>query len=138
MSKWLSVLLYNEHVADLEQTAGGQHRLHYLDSTNRRTPVSLSMPYQGKMYLHRQVEPFLLGLLPDREETKRAIGAESGVFWRNPFALLSHIGLDCAGAIQFCDPDDVDETLARSGQLKPVDDSWIGRRLAELRVNPAA
>lgn len=136
-SKYLAVVLYGQHVADIEQTRGGAHRLHYT-GTPGLTPVSLSMPIVGETHGHRTVEPFLLGLLPDKEDIKQTMGREFGVAWRNPFALLGHIGLDCAGAVQFVEPSDLDEVLARKGALRPVSGSAIGARLRELRSDPAA
>ena len=133
----LAVILYGQHAANLEQTAGGQHALTYTD-TSAATPVSLSMPVAPVTYTHARVEPFLEGLLPDREETRQAMGRELGVNGRNPFSLLSRMGLDCAGAVQFCPPADVPDVLARQGGLDPVDDQWIGDRLRVLRSDSGA
>lgn len=140
MTKHLSVVLGDEHVADLEQTAGGQHRLHYLPRSTAGTAdsISLSMPAGGGTFGHRVVEPFLLGLLPDRQATKEEIAREFSVSWRNPFALLAHIGLDCAGAVQFTPPDGLPAVLRREGSLQRVSDGEIGARLRSLRKNPGS
>lgn len=127
----LAVLLHGRQVATLEQAAGGQHILHYADDPGS-TQISLSMPLAQQTYKHRIVEPFLNGLLPDDEATKDAIGRQFGVSGRNPFALLSHIGMDCAGAIQFCRADQVDEALSRAGRMLPLGESGIEARLAAL------
>lgn len=130
----LAVLLYGRHLADLHQTGGGAHGLTYrhLDA---ETGLSLAMPPTTTSYRPRQVDPFLEGLLPDNEETRDALGREFEVSGRNPFALLEHIGLDCAGAVQFCRPEQVEEVLAQSGDLVPIDDQGIGSRLRELRAD---
>lgn len=133
----LAVVMYGRHVADLHQTPGGQHTLTYVDTTTT-TPVSLSMPVASATYTHRRVDPFLEGLLPDREDTRVAMGRQLDVNGRNPFALLSRMGLDCAGAVQFCPPTDVADVLARTGGLDPVDEGWLGKRLRSLRANPGA
>src|SRR5699024_1102321 len=72
------------------------------------------------------------------EDTKDALGRQFGVSGRNPFALLEHIGLDCAGAVQFCPPDLVPEVLAQTGELIPLHGRDIGDRLRELRANDAS
>lgn len=136
-SRQLAVLLYGQHVADLEQTQGGQHRLTYHDDPGT-TPISLTMPLGGGPFRQRVVGPFLEGLLPERESAREAMSREFDVSARNPFALLANMGLDCAGAVQFCAEDEVADVLARSGTLEPLTDRDIERRLAELRTNPAA
>ena len=52
------MILYGQHVADLQQTPGGQHTLTYTD-TSAATPVSLSMPVTPVTYTHARVEPFI-------------------------------------------------------------------------------
>lgn len=136
-SRTLSVVMYGRHVADLVQASGGAHSLSYTDQPGA-TPVSLSMPLQQAHHRRRVVEPFLEGLLPDREDTRDAMGRELGVSGRNPFALLAHIGLDCAGAVQFTDPALLEDVLNRRGTLEPIEDKEIGSRLRALRLNAAA
>ncbi|MEU2199546.1 type II toxin-antitoxin system HipA family toxin [Isoptericola sp. NPDC019482] len=136
-SRHLAVLLYGRHVAALEQTPGGQRRMHYRDDPGA-TPVSLTMPLAGGPFNHRVVDPFLEGLLPEREAAREAMSRELDVSARNPFALLALMGLDCAGAVQFCSEDEVPDVLARRGSLEALDDSDIEARLSELRTNPGA
>ncbi|MBK7821886.1 MAG: HipA N-terminal domain-containing protein [Tessaracoccus sp.] len=93
-AKELAVLLYGRQAGILEETRGGQHILTYSDDPGS-TPVSLSMPLTLRQHKNRVVQPYLDGLLPDRVETREALGREFGVSGRNPFAILSHIGLDC-------------------------------------------
>jgi len=40
--------------------------------------LSISMPVTGVEYGHRQVEPFLLGLLPDTDDAKMSIAKQVG------------------------------------------------------------
>ncbi len=133
----LAVLLYGRQIATLEQTAGGQHVLHYSDDPGS-TQISLSMPLAQQTYKHRIVEPFLNGLLPDDGATRDAIGRQFGVSGRNPFALLSRIGMDCAGAIQFCHADQVEEARSRKGSVNPLSEADIEARLAALAADGTA
>jgi serine/threonine-protein kinase HipA len=133
----LAVLLYGRHVADLEQTRGGRHLLHYRDDAGT-TPISLTMPLGGGPFTQRVVDPFLEGLLPEREAAREAMARDFGVSPRNPFALLACMGLDCAGAVQFCSPSDVGDLSDRHGTLVRLTEADIAARLAELRGNPGA
>lgn len=64
------------------------------------TPLSLSMPLVTATHRKRVVLPFLQGLLPDSDEALGAMARRYAVSSNNPFALLEHVGLDTAGAVQ--------------------------------------
>jgi len=68
-------------------------------------PLSLSMPLAAAEHGHEAVESFLWGLLPDNEGVLQRWGAKFQVSPKNPFALLGHVGEDCAGAVQFVRPE---------------------------------
>jgi len=63
--------------------------------------LSLSMPLGTPSYAPSRIVPFLEGLLPDSSEVREAWARRFGVSPPNAFALLSHIGRDCAGAVEF-------------------------------------
>ena len=63
-------------------------------------PVSLFMPLSPMTYRQHVVRPYLMGLLPDDPTVRADIADRYGCSGENPFALLSHIGLDCPGAVQ--------------------------------------
>ena len=128
----LAVVLYGRHVASIRQSTGGQFTLRYRNEPGD-TPLSLSMPLVQTEHRNRAVKPFLDGLLPDREDVRAAMGREFGVNGRNAFQILRHVGLDCAGAVQFCDPASVPDVLERRGPLRPIDEQEIGARLATLQ-----
>ena len=62
-------------------------------------PLSASMPISNRTYGQNVVRPYLFGLLPDSEDQRRAIAYEFDCKPNNPVAMLSHIGLDCPGAV---------------------------------------
>ncbi|MDO5043565.1 MAG: type II toxin-antitoxin system HipA family toxin [Slackia sp.] len=90
------------------------------------------MPLSTRTYHNDVVLPYLWGLLPEDPFVRRRIAAANGVSPNNPFALLSIIGLDCPGAVQFCLPES-DKT--REEQLVPVSDAEIAQRLSLGRNN---
>ena len=57
------------------------------------------------MVQFRQSRPILWGLLPDNERVLDRWAKKFQVSARNVFALISHVGEDCAGAVQFVTPD---------------------------------
>lgn len=100
----LATLICGEIAGTLRQDEHGLCSFVYVP-TYRGAPLSLTMPLSNRTYGHNIVRPFLFGLLPDSQEQRRAIAAEHDVASNNPVALLCHIGLDCAGAVQFCRTD---------------------------------
>ena len=84
------------------------------------------------------VQAFLWGLLPDNELVLGRWATKFQVSARNAFALISHVGEDCAGAIQFVMPERLD--ALRSGKEDKVE--WLGepdiaKRLQMLRDDHA-
>jgi serine/threonine-protein kinase HipA len=84
------------------------------------------------------VRAFCQGLLPDNEAVLDRWGREFQVSSGNPFALLSHVGEDCAGAVQFASPERADGLLAREGSVTWLTDELIAERLRTLRRDPSA
>lgn len=101
-------------------------------------PLSLSMPLTATEYGHSQIEPWLWGLLPDNEAILSGWGRRFHVSPRNPFALLSHVGEDCPGAIQLIAPAKVDGILERPGQIQWLTEAEIAQRLKILKQDPSA
>ena len=102
-------------------------------------PLSLSMPLVVTEHEHAKIEPWLWGLLPDNEAILARWGQRFQVSPRNPFALLTHVGEDCAGAIQIVQPERTDALLAQpTGQVDWLDDKDIAERIRTLRKDQAA
>ncbi len=101
------------------------------------TPLSLSMPTGIRTHGDIRIRNFLWGLLPDNEEALKRIGRDHHVSPRNPFALLSAIGEDCAGAVQFVTPDRL-EFVETGGSLTPISTEEIARDLRSLRETGAS
>jgi len=102
-------------------------------------PLSLSMPIAAKEHGRAAVEAFLWGLLPDNEQVLARWAAKFQVSARNVFALISHVGEDCAGAVQFVTPESLE--AIRSGKEDKVewlDEAELAKRLRALREDHAA
>jgi serine/threonine-protein kinase HipA len=139
--KRLEVLLAGNRAGILEQDGQGRLILEY-DEEWRRSPVafplSLSMPLAARTHQDSVVRAFLWGLLPDNEGVLERWARTYHVSARNPFALLTHVGEDCAGAVQLVSPERVDALAAGVGGVEWIDDDEVGRRLRVLGRDPAA
>ncbi|MDO4797068.1 MAG: type II toxin-antitoxin system HipA family toxin [Coriobacteriales bacterium] len=126
-TRTLSTFICGTLAGTLSQDEHGLRSFRY-ESDYNGPPLSLSMPISNKTYRGRIVDAYLLGLLPDDERVRREAGRRFGVSGNNPFALLSHMGLDCPGAVQFCRPEDED-CLFRPEELRPLSEREIAKRL---------
>ncbi|MDO8143788.1 type II toxin-antitoxin system HipA family toxin [Isoptericola sp. 178] len=137
MTRELAVLLYGRQVATVTQDAHGRHHLTYEPgySGPDATPVSTSMPTVLEVHVGKPVDAYMAGLLPDGLDVRERWADRWGVSATNSFALLEHMGLDCAGAVQFVPPDGVEQALTRPKRLTAVSQEDIASRLAALRTD---
>ncbi|AKS35867.1 type II toxin-antitoxin system HipA family toxin [Mycolicibacterium goodii] len=83
------------------------------------TPLSLSMPLLADRHRDKAVRAYLEGLLPDSEGTRQRWAREYNVSPNNPFALLTHVGRDAAGAVQILSPEcDSADANDRTGDIE--------------------
>ncbi|HMR49719.1 MAG TPA: type II toxin-antitoxin system HipA family toxin [Arachnia sp.] len=131
----LEVLLNGTPVASLERTRRGTLRLSYLADTAYpgSTPLSLSLRPEEGVFVGARVENYLWGLLPESDDARRAVQSQFDADPRDPLSLLGAIGWDCAGAVQFCHPEDREKLRAREGGLEPADD--IESRLSAMQFD---
>ncbi|MCO8273442.1 type II toxin-antitoxin system HipA family toxin [Actinoplanes sp. TRM 88003] len=101
-------------------------------------PISLSLPLSADSYSGSVVRAYCQGLLPDNENVLERWGREFQVSAGNPLALLSYVGEDCAGAVQFVAGDRVAAMIAREGSVAELTEDQIARRLRNLRLDPSA
>ncbi|WP_161606041.1 type II toxin-antitoxin system HipA family toxin [Microlunatus speluncae] len=136
MTTRLAVLLSGQRIGTLTQTHRIEFRYHdeYL-SLSHPTPLSLAMPVQAEPYLRDRTLPWLDGLLPDRIEVRRRWAQQFGVSDRNPVALMTHMGRDCPGAVQLCPESELEDVSADRGELMPLSEDQLGRRIQALRTD---
>lgn len=101
-------------------------------------PVSLSMPLVRRTHDDGPTRAYLSGLLPDNERVLERWGRDYHVSPGNPFALLRHVGEDCAGAVQLVRLERVAELNAGEGGVQWLAPKEIADRLRVLRRDPAA
>jgi serine/threonine-protein kinase HipA len=81
--------------------------------------LSTSLPLQIEPFDDHKTRPFFAGLLPEGR-MRRLIAQQFQVSDQNDFALLDHIGGECAGAVTFLEPG---QALAAPNQLDDV--QWL-------------
>lgn len=140
--KELVALIWGVEAGRVRQDPRGRLSFTYDAAWRRRVdnvPLSLSMPLAAAEHGHDLVEAFLWGLLPDNELVLDRWGRKFHVSPRNAFALISHVGEDCAGAVQFALPERVNALRgAGEWEVQWITEGDVAERLRTLRQDHAA
>ena len=133
-----AVLLGGRLAGHLEQTRTGRRIFTYDESyrTEGSTPLSLSMPLARAEHGGRVLGAYLWGLLPDDDRVLERWSRQFRVSRHNPVSLLSHVGQDCAGAVQFVAPDRVGES--GSGGVEWLSEGDVEQWVRALCLDPCA
>ena len=105
MTHELDVWLYDHQVGSLTLINGRLNFRYASDwlSQADASALSASLPLQTDTFDDRHTRPFFAGLLPEGQ-MRRLIAQQFQVSQQNDFALLDHIGGECAGAVTFLKP----------------------------------
>ena len=102
-------------------------------------PLSISMPLALTEHGNAEVDPYLWGLLPDNSNVLDQWGKRFHVSARNAFGLITHVGEDCAGAVQFVQPERLDAVVGQAPpEIEWLDEAAIAQRLRTLRADHSA
>jgi serine/threonine-protein kinase HipA len=108
-------------------------------TTENAYPLSISMPMALAQHRHAKIDPFLWGLLPDNQMVLDQWAKKFHVSARNAFSLISAVGEDCAGAVQFVRPERLAViTGAAQPEIEWLDEADIAQRLRALREDHSA
>ena len=139
MTGELDVFLDGEPVGTMRQTSAGSVTFRYDDGyrgRNDATPLSLSMPLTAPEHRNRVSRAFLAGLLPDSPGRLGELARQHRVSAANPFALLTHIGRDAAGAVQLLPAGaESDHAAQHQGDLDVLDDERLSEIVADIVAN---
>lgn len=97
--------------------------------------ISLSLPLREDRYIGSPVLAVFDNLLPDNDSIRRRMAEQVHVEGTDAFSLLSAVGRDCVGALQFL-PDGVESSPAGTVEGTPVSDAEIEALLGNLTVAP--
>ena len=98
-------------------------------------PVSLSLPLREDSFNGPVVAAFFENLLPDSESLRRRVSEKVGAEGMDAYSLLSRIGRDCVGALQFL-PEDEELQASTEIQGRVASDSEIEGMLLNLAQAP--
>ncbi len=127
----LTVWLHGHEYAQVERLRSGRLRLrHAAEAINRyglaACPLSLSMPVTDRRIESPALERYLDNLLPE-SPLRATLEREHRLRPGDVFGLLSVIGSECAGAVQFTAGDAPDP-----GLLRPLSTEEAGRIVRDL------
>ncbi len=118
----LRVLLNNHLMGHLLKQPGGAIAFRYDESwlsSDNAIPVSLSLPLREDAFKGEPVAAVFENLLPDSDVIRRGVAEKVGAKGTDAYSLLSQIGQDCVGALQFVPEGDdaVYETSGVKGEI---------------------
>ena len=136
--KPLNVLVGSRQVGVLEREKSGAIKFAYADGWldwQHAFPVSISLPLQEYRYTGTDVTAVFENLLPDYEPIRKRVAERVGAEGTDAFSLLTEIGRDCIGALQFL-PDGFEPELNNELTGRKLSDFDIANILNELDVTP--
>jgi len=98
-------------------------------------PVSLSIPLSDRRYTGGPVTAVFENLLPDNDQVRRRVAEKLGAEGTDAYSLLSLIGRDCVGALQFV-AEGEDPAQIGTIEAEPVSNDDIAHILANLANAP--
>lgn len=133
----LRVLLNSEAVGLLQKDSSGAISFRYDRSwldRNDAIPVSLSLPLRDDAFRGGPVQAVFENLLPDSEALLRLMAERVGAEGTDAYSLLSEIGRDCVGSLQFLPEGEEPGSTSKSEGLdgEVLDDEAIERLLKTL------
>jgi len=137
MTHELEVWFFTKQVGTLSLVEG-RLNFHYSPSWLSQAgavALSASLPLRVESYDDRLARPFFSGLLPEGQ-MRRLIAQQFQVSRQNDFALLDHIGGECAGAVTFLQPGQTLPIATNNDDVKWLDDKEIVAVLDELPHRP--
>jgi len=100
----LNVLLNGKPIGTLQKQSSGAisfvYNQNWLNSEHA-LPISLSLPLRERAFTGPPVIAVFENLLPDNDTMRRMLAEKTGAGGIDAYSLLSRIGRDCVGALQF-------------------------------------
>ena len=137
MARELEVWLFAEQVGTLA-LIDGRLNFRYAPAWLSRTDavtLSSSLPLQAEPFDDHHTRPFFAGLLPEGQ-LRRLIAKQFQVSSQNDFALLDHIGGECAGAVTLLEPGQPLSSREHGHDVQWLSDEEIVSILDELPHRP--
>ncbi|MEP7456382.1 type II toxin-antitoxin system HipA family toxin [Phyllobacterium sp. SB3] len=98
-------------------------------------PISLSLPLREDRYIGAPVINVFDNLLPDSDPIRKRVAERVGAEGTDAFSLLTTLGHDCVGALQFLS-DGIDPGTAGNIVGKPISDDDVADIIKNLAAAP--
>jgi serine/threonine-protein kinase HipA len=137
MAHKLDVWLFTEHVGTLG-LVNGRLSFEYEPSWVRNPhamALSCSLPLRTESFDDHVTRPFFAGLLPEGK-MRQLIAQQLHVSNQNEFALLDHLGGECAGAVTFLEEGKTPPKLQEREDIQWLSDEELVSLLDELPHRP--
>lgn len=134
----LNVFFDTKIVGQLHRELSGAIRFSYANSWlewQHAFPVSISLPLRDTRYAGAQVMAVFDNLLPDYDPIRRRVAERVGAAGTDAFSLLTEIGRDCVGALQFI-PDGVQVEATHEMSGRVLSDKDVEVILVNLDIAP--
>lgn len=134
----LNVFLNSRHVGVLRRESTGAIEFHYAEDWldwEKTFPISLSLPLREDRYVGAPVINVFDNLLPDSDTIRKRIAERVGAGGTDAYSLLSALGHDCVGALQFL-PDNMDPGQAGATDGEAITDADIAAIVNNLSAAP--
>jgi serine/threonine-protein kinase HipA len=134
----LNVFLNSRFVGRLQRDTSGAIDFRYdpkFLAWEHAMPVSLSLPLREDRFIGDKVIAVFDNLLPDSDLIRRHLAERVGAAGQDAFSLLSAIGRDCVGALQFL-PDGEDPAPAGAVTGRAITDGEVANILRNLARAP--
>ena len=133
----LNVWLYSELVGKLS-LVNGRLQFEYVSQWLQKPNVvalSHSLPLSNEPFDDHQARPFFAGLLPEGK-LRQLIAQQLHLSSQNEFALLEHLGGECAGAVTFTEQGKMLSELSQGDDVQWLTDAELVEILDELPHRP--
>ncbi|WOH80115.1 type II toxin-antitoxin system HipA family toxin [Bradyrhizobium sp. BEA-2-5] len=134
----LNVFVNGRHAGMLKRESSGAIDFRY-DANwlawNSTFPISLSLPLREDRYIGAPVINVFDNLLPDSETIRRRVAERVGANGTDAYSMLSTVGHDCVGALQFL-PEGINPAPTGKIDGKPVSDKEITDIIQNLAAAP--
>lgn len=134
----LQVFFNSHRVGELKRESTGAVRFCYADSWldwQNAFPISISIPLRNDAFVGAPVIAVFDNLLPDNELVRQRVATRVGAAGTDAYSLLSEIGRDCVGALQFL-PEGQAPDVHNTPAGTPVSHRHIAQMLDELDTAP--
>ena len=137
MAHELAVWLFDRRIGELALHNGRlqfRYSSEWLAAANA-SPLSRSLPLQSDAFDDHQARPFFAGLLPEGH-VRRLLARQLQVSGQNDFALLDHLGGECAGAVSLLPTGQTPLPAPDAGEIHWLADDELIAILDELPERP--